>query len=678
MGQFTVHADFNKIDGGTTITKSVSISMNTQVTGPSGRIYDNSSVDLVDGVLQVSLPANDNDPGDFGYTIRRPTGLTKVWRVPAQAPGATVELTDFTATTPLPLPASGNAVSQTAFEAYQTSNDAAVAGNTTALGQKVNTSTYTAGQATQDAALTAETTRATAAETALQNGTNSTFEARLSAAYAAKAIEKRVTPRASTLASLGDSIACNGFTSMAITSLVGSVAIGATTITVTSPEATASMISDFASGFLIKVGNEYSVTSAAASANGSNWNVTLAAGLTQAHTAGEQVISIGTISTGSPSAAFGATILSKGTLQFAGSYGHGSYTVEQIDRLYVPLVLAAKPGYCYVMAGRNVYGTDTADQNAARVVAIWDKLLAGGVIPIGSTIPPVNSQTSAARQYDQRFNRILTQAARKRGIPFIDFYAAMVNPATGDYASGLNLDATHPSDAGRVIQAQGIWNVLTGLVATQAAPRPAVNTYAETAVYPLPANQNNAMMLNTGGLSSGGGSTSAIPGEWQTGAVDATGVISIVSAPDGSAAKAIKAVRASGATSGTNLLSFNSRNVGTAIPGHRYRFLIDVKTNGLTTASANGAAFRVTLTHQTFSSTQAWINLSNQFRDIDGTILVDFVATNAHPTNMLVFVTLGGTAATPAYDATVWNAQVIDLTALGIDADSPWPHQATA
>jgi hypothetical protein len=186
MGYFTVHADFNKIDGGVSITKSLAVSTNVQVVGPGGVIYDNTSVTLEDGVLQVQLPANDVEPNTFGYTFRRPTGLTKTWRVPAQAPGATVELTDFTATTPLPLPASGNAVSQTAFEAYQTSNDEAVStiqdafdalvtgapgaldtlnelaaalGDdasfattvTNALGTKVNSSTYTTGLAGKQA-----------------------------------------------------------------------------------------------------------------------------------------------------------------------------------------------------------------------------------------------------------------------------------------------------------------------------------------------------------------------------------------------------------------------------------------------------------------------------------------------------------------------------------------------
>lgn len=117
MGSFTVHADFNQLDGGDSLTKSVNISSNVQVIANGGVIYDSASHQLVDGVLQVQLPADDNEPGEFGYVIRRATGLTKVWRIPAQPPGTTVELTDFTPTTPLPLPASGNAASAVALAA---------------------------------------------------------------------------------------------------------------------------------------------------------------------------------------------------------------------------------------------------------------------------------------------------------------------------------------------------------------------------------------------------------------------------------------------------------------------------------------------------------------------------------------------------------------------------------
>lgn len=124
MGSFTLHADFNQLDGGATLTKSVTISTNVQVIGTSGTIFEGTTtVNLVDGVLNVSLPATDNDPGTFGYTIRRAIGLTKVWRVPAQAPGVTVELTDYTDTTPLPVPSSGPGAALADFNALRTGTD---------------------------------------------------------------------------------------------------------------------------------------------------------------------------------------------------------------------------------------------------------------------------------------------------------------------------------------------------------------------------------------------------------------------------------------------------------------------------------------------------------------------------------------------------------------------------
>lgn len=113
MGTFTLRADFNSLDGGASTTEAVTISANTQI-ADNGVIYDGGTDFSVggSGVLRVLLPATDLAPHDFGFIVRRDNGLVRNWRVPAQPPGTTVELTDFTATTPIPLPATGDAVSQ--------------------------------------------------------------------------------------------------------------------------------------------------------------------------------------------------------------------------------------------------------------------------------------------------------------------------------------------------------------------------------------------------------------------------------------------------------------------------------------------------------------------------------------------------------------------------------------
>jgi hypothetical protein len=391
-------------------------------------------------------------------------------------------------------------------------------------------------------------------------------------------------------------------------------------------------------------------------------------------------MSIPTIFTATPAPAMAASILSKGQLRFGGVYGHGGYTAEQMKRLYLPMILEAKPGYCYVMAGRNP-GTNAGNPvaGAAAVVDLWDQLLAAGIVPIATTIPPVNGITSQAKQDDQRLNGILIAEARKRGIPMTDLFALLVEPTTGEYKTGMFSDATHPSAGARWIQAQGIWDAIKTTIPQQLTGKPATNAYPDTSAYPSPTSLDNAMMLTGGGGSYGAGSTSVVPKRWATSITDAVGKVTTITAPVG-AGKAINLARAAGATSGTTAAYVQSDNT-TLVPGHRYRIIADVKTNGLTAAKTADAAmtgFRFTFTHQTFSSTQSFVNISNQYDDVDGTVAIDFVSTVAQPTVGFFYAVLNGTASTPAYDVTIWNIQLIDLTVLGLDSSSPWPYKGVA
>lgn len=106
---FTLHVDFDEIDGtAATRTKSVTIYTTTQVTGPGGKVYDPARVDLTGGTADVTLPSPGDagvSPADFGFVVRRGNGLglTKSWNVPGQPTGTTVNLSQFTQTTPLPV-----------------------------------------------------------------------------------------------------------------------------------------------------------------------------------------------------------------------------------------------------------------------------------------------------------------------------------------------------------------------------------------------------------------------------------------------------------------------------------------------------------------------------------------------------------------------------------------------
>lgn len=483
------------------------------------------------------------------------------------------------------------------------------------------------------------------------------------------------TVRPNTLASLGDSIATNGSIGMAVSSLVTAVAAGATSITVTAPEQISTFTSDCPSDTLIRIGNEYSRTTGAPVASGANWTVTLTAALTSAHAAGERFMTLPTVYTGTPPPALVAVLASKGQLSWAGNYGHGGYTVDQLYRIYLPLVIAAKPGYCYVMAGTNVTAGDTPAQNAARVASIWDALIAAGITPIATTLPPVND-TATVQQTKQRTNECLLTEARKRGIPVDDLYGRLVDPATGNYATGMNADTVHPSEAGRWIQGNGIWTTLQPILAPAPGFKPTTNAYGETALHPVPASQNNALMLTGGGYSGGAGTTSVTPLNWQTGAVDANGIVSTPAAPTGNG-KAIKLAYAAGATTATAVNSSPT----TITQGHRYLLTIDITTTGLSAAYAatpTMPGLRIAATDSPSGGTGTFLNMFSVRQDFTGTLTIPFVCTAAQPTGFQVYASVNGLAGTPAYSVTIWNVDVLDLTALGQESVSPWPYQGAA
>lgn len=485
--------------------------------------------------------------------------------------------------------------------------------------------------------------------------------------------------RSQTLAGLGDSINCNGSNpAMVVATLAASAAASATTISINAPIVGGSTDFNGSNGYLIKVGSEYVKLSASNATGSGPYTLTLeGTGLVSAHAAGETVYAIPTyFNQGAPAPALVASILSDGKARFAGVYGRGGATVPQIRDTYLPLVVSKAPGYCYVMAGRNSIGSDGVATTLAAVTFIWDTLLAAGITPVASTIPPADSQTNAVRKLDQGLNAGILREAAHRGIPVDDLYQRMVDPATGNYASGFSADGTHPTAAKRMVQGAGIWEVMsaTGLFGSNPTPFPQTASYSDTVVHPQPSVSvtNNALMLTGGGQSTGSGSTADVPAGWATNVTDAQAIVTRPTAPRGNG-KAIKIARTAGHTN--NCLMQTLTNT-TLIGGHRYAAFARIKTNGFNAAIAADASFLglgVKITQQTFSSKLSWFGVDALTFDIDGALSTEFIAPANGPLSVLWMITIMGTAATPAVDAQVWGIEIVDLTALGEDATAVWP-----
>lgn len=128
----------------------------------------------------------------------------------------------------------------------------------------------------------------------------------------------------------------------------------------------------------------------------------------------------------------------------------GAEAAHLISEGYVAAVVAAKPAWCHVLAGRNDASNGaTAAQIIERVQAIVTTLTESGIRVILSTILPTATESAAVRGVVQAANRGL--AAWGRGQPGVivnDWYAALIDPTTGAGKPVYFADGTHPFGAG--------------------------------------------------------------------------------------------------------------------------------------------------------------------------------------------------------------------------------------
>ena len=99
---------------------------------------------------------------------------------------------------------------------------------------------------------------------------------------------------------------------------------------------------------------------------------------------------------------------------------------------------AIHPAFATVMFGTNDIGYDRIDRYGQNLVAITDLLLARGIIPVLSTIPP-RDDDAAAQTWVPRYNAIVRGVAQTRGVPLIDLHLALGPLA----AHGLGPDHLH-------------------------------------------------------------------------------------------------------------------------------------------------------------------------------------------------------------------------------------------
>lgn len=104
-----------------------------------------------------------------------------------------------------------------------------------------------------------------------------------------------------------------------------------------------------------------------------------------------------------------------------------------------------KPGIALIMFGTNHIGIGLDGQFQDKLTAVVDALLAEGVIPIVSTIPPRLDQPNGAplTEFVDEANRQIIAVAQDRQIPLWNYWRALQGPAMVN--RGLKNDNVHPN-----------------------------------------------------------------------------------------------------------------------------------------------------------------------------------------------------------------------------------------
>jgi hypothetical protein len=128
----------------------------------------------------------------------------------------------------------------------------------------------------------------------------------------------------------------------------------------------------------------------------------------------------------------------------------GNTTAQMLARVQSD-VIAYGPAKVAIAGGTNDLGILTTAQIIANIDGIVKALRAAGIDVILCSLTP---RISAKSQVEQ-VNRALDQYANANNLPLVDFYAAVTDPATGNYYATYNIgDDVHPSVTGAKVMAE--------------------------------------------------------------------------------------------------------------------------------------------------------------------------------------------------------------------------------
>ena len=174
-----------------------------------------------------------------------------------------------------------------------------------------------------------------------------------------------------------------------------------------------------------------------------------------------------------------AMLLSAGRIRLVRNAGvGGESTSDYLARFDTDVTADGTPNTVVIGGGENDIqeGVPIATTRA-NIEAMVAKTYALGATPVLRTTMP-HSLSNAVRQKIGAVNHWTRNYGADHGIGVLDFWAQVVDPATGQYQAALTADGVHPSAAGAKILGQYVVDTLCARMPTTALSLPADPTDA--------------------------------------------------------------------------------------------------------------------------------------------------------------------------------------------------------
>jgi lysophospholipase L1-like esterase len=130
-------------------------------------------------------------------------------------------------------------------------------------------------------------------------------------------------------------------------------------------------------------------------------------------------------------------------------------------------VIAQDPDTCHIMIGTNdAVGSIPVATYAANLTAIVAKCRAAGIMPVLSLVLPLGPTGDPRRLFVPAYNAWLKKFTANEGVPLIDTFGAVIDPATGSIRATLQStgDNTHINALGCGAVAARIWAAIEALI----------------------------------------------------------------------------------------------------------------------------------------------------------------------------------------------------------------------